>query len=80
MKLPISRSCTLATAAVTALALLTASPVLAQAQPDAPGAPDGSTAGPSFSLRSNLPFFFVGGYHVEASVHLPGHWTFGLTL
>ena len=75
MTLPIFRY--LATAA---LALLTASPVLAQVQADAPGAPDGSAAKPSFSLRSNLPFFFVGGYHVEGSIHLPGHWTFGLTL
>ena len=60
--------------AAAALCLTAACSVLAQV----PSQPSGTR--PAFTLRSNLPYFFIGGYHLEGAVHFPGHWSAGATV
>ena len=54
--------------------LLAVAPVLAQADDTASG------NRPAITLRTNVPYYFVGGYHLEGTVHFPGHWSVGLTV
>ena len=57
-------------------ACLSCLPLLSSAQGDSAGIPDR----PAFTIKANVPYYFIGGYHVEPSVHFRGHWSVSATV